>query len=364
MNKKYLRYSVQLNLNFKLLLGFIFLFNMPVQSQKGGTQRGNITTLSKYQTSLDSLSTILHYNNQFYKAVIIVENTYFDTLNFDNYIKEKTTNISSIVKKHIANNSLIKYKAFDSVNYKINAAIKSIIADTTKFQIDDIIFSIPPFTFNFSDPLGKQDITNTFVTKLLATHQGNCRSLTYLYKILADELGAKCWIALAPGHMYIKNYSEKIGWYNTELTSGTFPSDAWIMTTSYINPTAVKSGLYMDTLSNQQAIALCVLDLANLYERQTHNYYDGFILKCCDLVLKYHLVNPMALLIKAETLKKVLIREKSSKFPKPTNTAQEMEATYLKLFDLGYREMPPKMKAQKQKEEKENAKKYFNKKGN
>jgi hypothetical protein len=228
-------------------------------------------------------------------------------------------------------------------------------------KISDTLITVLPFTFNHADPLGKKDITNTFVSKLLATHQGNCKSLTYLYKILADELGAKCWIALAPGHMYIKNYSQKIGWYNTELTSGTFPTDAWIMTTSYINPTAVMSGMYMDTLSNQQAIALCVLDLAHLYERETKNYYDGFIIKCCDLVLQYHPVNPMALLLKAETLKKVLIREKSSKFPKPTNTFNQMEATYLKLFELGYREMPLKMKRQKQKEEKENLKKYLQK---
>ncbi len=35
------------------------------------------------------------------------------------------------------------------------------------------------------------------------------------------------------------------------------------MVTGYVNPEAIKSGLYiyMDTLSNQQSIALCVLDL-------------------------------------------------------------------------------------------------------
>ncbi|MDI9365090.1 MAG: hypothetical protein QM541_09080 [Flavobacterium sp.] len=267
--------------------------------------------------------------------------------------------MKSIALNIYSKNKLTKYRNIDSANYLLHHSTFAVFVDTLNITIHKSIKTLHlPFTFNHTDPLGKQDITNTFVTKLLATHQGNCRSLTYLYKILADELGATCWIALAPGHMYIKNYSEKIGWYNTELTSGTFPTDAWIMASSYIKPEAVKSGLFMDTLSNQQAIALCVLDLANLYERETHNYYDGFILKCCNLVLQYHPVNPMALLLKAETLKKVLIREKSSKFPKPTNTAQQMEATYLKLFNLGYREMPAKMKAQRQQEEKENAKKY------
>jgi hypothetical protein len=314
-----------------------------------------------YDSIYNQLKLILENNSKksFFNAVLLVEN------NYDNDTYDYNSNLENIYDVVISklSSSFVKYYFKDSTNYKINASICSILKDTTKFNLGDTIISVPPFTFNHSDPLGKKDITNSFVSKLLATHQGNCRSLTYLYKILADQFGAKCWIALAPGHMYIKNYSEKIGWYNTELTSGTFPTDAYIMASSYINPTAVMSGMYMDTLSNQQAITLSVLDLAHLYERETKNYYDGFILKCCNLVLQYHPVNPMALLLKAETLKKMAIREKSSKFPKPTRTPKEMEETYLKLFELGYREMPYKMKKQKQKEEKENLKKYRQKQG-
>jgi len=342
------------------LVAIFFMLQSSVLYAQNNKNINDSIVLSKYQNTLNTLTETIQQNQQFYKAVAIVENAYFDTLDIEDFIKEKAKKISGVVKMHIANNRLIKYNAFDSINYRVNASIHSVIADTTKFILKDTTISIAPFSFNFTDPLGKKDIINTFVSKLLATRQGNCQSLTYLYKILADKLGAKCWIALAPGHMYIKNYSEKVGWYNTELTSATFPSDAYIMASNYINPKAVMSGLYMDTLSNQQAIALCVLDLAHLYERQTKNYYDGFILKCCNLVLKYHPVNPMALLLKAETLKKALIREKSTFYPRLTSTKKEMENTYLKLFDLGYREMPLKMKRQKQKEEKENAKKHLN----
>ena len=208
---------------------------------------------------------------------------------------------------------------------------------------DTFIINFSPFQYSFTDPFGKQDWSNMFVTKLLSTHEGNCHSLAYLYKILTDEIGAKCWLSLAPNHIYIKNYSEKLGWYNTELTSGTFPTDAWVMVSGYVNPEAIKSGLYMDTLSNQQSIALCVLDLAKEYEFQTHNYYDGFILKCCNLVLQYHPVNPMALLLKAETFKKVWLKEREERFPKPTSTITEMQNAYITLAKLGYREMPEKM---------------------
>ena len=252
-------------------------------------------------------------------------------------------NYLSICNLYIKSQQTIKYKFVDSSNYLKNKAVWAILKDSVQFISDSLNLTHLPFTYNFSDPFGIDDWTNTFVTKLLATHTGNCRSLTYLYKILADELGAKCWLALAPNHIYIRNYSQKIGWYNTELTSGTFPSDGWIMTTSYTNPDAVLSGLYMDTLSNQQSIALCVYDLARGYEYQTHNYYDGFILKCCDLVLKYHPTNPNALLLRAETLKKVFLHEMETKFPKPTVTRSKMEAAYIQLAKLGYRELPDKM---------------------
>ena len=333
-----------------LLLNSTFLFTTLLFSQ-------NNSDSIKYLITFSQLSNILDHNDSFKKAIIITEKVYkTDSVPFFEY--ESEINFLTNLAKQIRQNS---YHFRDSASYSLNQSIYTIISDTVYFSIDSTPVGHPPFRFNFTDPLGKKDITNTFVSKLLTTHQGNCKSLTYLYKILADELGAKCWIALAPGHMFIRNYSQKIGWYNTELTSGTFPTDAYIMASSYINPTAVMSGMYMDTLSNQQAIALCVLDLAHLYERQTKNYYDGFILKCCDLVLKYHPVNPMALLLKAETLKKQAIREKSSKYPRITYTLKEMEQTYLKLFDLGYREMPYKMKKQKQKEDKENAAKYGDK---
>lgn len=296
-----------------------------------------------YDSTFNQLEKLVKENGSFLGGVFLVENSYGKPLvsseEFYLYIKV----FKQLCKAYTKTLFSQKYNWRDSTNHLFNRSIFSIMKDTVSIQKDTSIVKLFPFSYNFSDPFGIDDWTNTFVTKLLATHKGNCRSLSYFYKILADELGAKCWLALAPNHIYIRNYSQKIGWYNTELTSGTFPSDGWIMTTSYTNPDAVISGLYMDTLSNQQSIAMCVYDLARGYEYQTHNYYDGFILKCCDLVLKYHPVNPNALLLKAETLKKLYLHEKETKYPKITSTKSQMEATYIKLAKLGYREMPDKM---------------------
>jgi hypothetical protein len=223
-------------------------------------------------------------------------------------------------------------------------ALYKLLKDTVKIEMPDgKFYGTKPYTYDFTDFFGRKDWSNMFVTKLLTTHKGNCHSLPYLYKILADELGATCWLGLAPNHMYIKNRCKKTGWYNTEITSGDFPTDAWILTSGYIPVDAVRSGIYMDTLSNQQSIALCVLDLAKGYEFQTKNYYDGFIIKCCDLILQYHPVNVQAILLKAETLKRNYEKQKADKSSEAKETYNQMEQLYTKLFELGYREMPDKM---------------------
>lgn len=264
----------------------------------------------------------MHFDNQMVYA------------KFDPHIHQ----LAEISRTWIRYNSLNNYSGADSINLYKNLSIFKLLKDTIYFKgSEEKMYKKLPYAYDFDDFNGKQDLGYMFVTKLLATNKGNCHSLPYLYKILADELDATCWLAFAANHIYIKNRSQRVGWYNTELTSGTFPVDAWIATSGYVPTDAIRSGIYMDTLSNQQAIALCVLDLAKGYEFKTKNYLDGFILKCCDLTLQYHPVNIQAILLKAETLKRIYETSKDR------SVYQQMEGLYVKLFELGYREMPDKM---------------------
>ncbi|WP_431213797.1 hypothetical protein ACQ86N_02535 [Puia sp. P3] len=297
-------------------------------------------------TVMIALVFLLRSNNPatFKKAVFITENSF--TINqmeyskFDEYIGQLT----GIVKAWMSANPLRNYPYSDSVNFRENLAIYKFLKDTIYFiDGNQKTYKLLPYSYDFTDFIGRSDWGYMFITKLLATHKGNCHSLPYLYKILADDIGASCWLALAPNHIYIENRCRKIGWYNTELTSGSFPIDAWIMASGYLPLQAVQNGIYMDTLSNQQSIALCVLDLAKGYEHKTHNYYDGFILKCCDLSLQYFPLNVQAMLLKAETLKRIYEKEKLQKASAAKETYHQMEQLYVRLFDLGYREMPDKM---------------------
>jgi len=317
---------------------------------------------TKYNILLHTLSGEIKNNGSFFSAVLLTENIISDTNTYSLSFRRIISNLSKITCNLSHSIILENYKSKDSLNYKLNLALNKVISDTIYFDLIGTNISIQPFSYNFDDPQGGQDWTNTFVTKLLVTHKGNCRSLTYLYKILADEVGAKCWLALAPNHIYIRNYSKQIGWYNTELTSGTFPTDAWIAATGYVNVDAIRSGVYMDTLSNQQSIGLCIMDLAQGYIKQTNNYTDSFVLKCCNLVLQYHSVNPEALLTKAEVLKRMYLKQKEENNPSAQDTYNEMEQTYITLVKLGYREMPYTSYIKWLKSIKQEKEKYLNKK--
>ena len=59
------------------------------------------------------------------------------------------------------------------------------------------------YTYDFEDFNGAKDWSKTFVTKLMRTHTGQCRSLPLFYKILSDELGTLSYLAFAPNHLYI-----------------------------------------------------------------------------------------------------------------------------------------------------------------
>lgn len=309
--------------------------------------QGIDSTSAPYNYAYNKLYTMLSEQEKpsFKKAVFLTENAFYDNqLSYNDFL-EQINNLALLANTWAKSNPIVKYKYSDSLEVNKCFAINKLMKDTIKLQLsDNKLYKLVPYSFDFVDFFGERNWVKTFVTKLLNTNSGNCRSLSYLYKIMADELGVKnVWLSFAPYHIYIKNRSKQIGWYNTELTSGQFPIDAWVMTSGYVSPDAVRSGIYMDTLSNQQAVANCALDLAKGYEKKYKIYTDSFIVKCCDLTLKYHPNNINAIIYKAETLKKMyLVYQKEN----PTLAATvypDMEKLYVKALDLGYKEMPEKM---------------------
>jgi hypothetical protein len=309
---------------------------------------------SSHKTTFGLLEEMLEgrVSSSFKEAVFQVENTFSE----DNLSKEQfyliIDGLVGLVKLVENNNTLVYDKKDRDIVAKY-AALYSVMTDTQTLILGrDTLFHYP-YSYDFDDIFGSKNWQSTFVTKLLETHKGNCHSLPYLYKILANELSAKAYLALAPNHIYLKHRCLKTGWYNTELTSASFPIDAWLMASGYISLQAVQNGIYLDTLSEKESIVLCVLDLAQGYN---HKYPDNdgkFVIECCDLALKHFPDYVNAILLKAETrLKQLQTIQKEMKYaylkevtamPEGKAKWDEMNSLYMQLYKLGYRQMPEQM---------------------
>lgn len=302
------------------------------------------TTRDVYERTYQELAKMLtgFYPLSFKRAVYLTENAYFDDkLGYEEFSKRISAlaQVCRLLKE--ANDPYFLYDREDRENVGRNAAIFRMMKDTINLGKGQRLL---PYRYDFEDFDGDANWSKMFVTKLLVTHSGNCHSLPYLYKILADETGAKTWLSLAPNHIYLKQRDLKDGFYNTELTSYTFPTDGWLMASGYVSKETVVSGIYMDTLSAKQDVVLCLVDLAKGYERKMGpRKSEAFVGKCTALALQYFPQYINAQLLQAETLRQ--------RFDHQTNEADAraayvaMETAYTRIFETGYREMPAQMYA-------------------
>jgi hypothetical protein len=282
----------------------------------------------------------------FENAVFQTEKAYCsDSLDRENW-NNQIYNLENLARSKAESRTLL-YEGKDKDKLSLHAGIFSVMTDTISIPTNEGMVYNLPFRYDFSDIWGHSDWTKMFVSKLLDTGTGNCHSLPYLYKILAERLGIRAWLSSAPNHLYIKNYCEGYGWYNTELTSGIFPIDAWLMASGYVHLDAVKNGVYMDTLSEKESIALCLVDLAQGYERRIGTGDGEFVQKCCSLALDYYPECINAMLLLAESLRKQVQANPSSpqstENESPDQVFAKLEALYAKIHRFGYRRMPEGM---------------------
>lgn len=319
---------------FFILFSFVVCFS--VFAQKAETER------KYFEEAYQEINAMLTDQKpvSFKRAVFLSENAYLNnTLSysaFDLAIKSTAFYIQQTAEN-------LKLKHPKEKPLSVNYAIFQYITDTTYRVRGDKIYRFLPYRYDFSDFNGQKDWRKMFVTKLLEEGTGNCRSLPYFYKLLADECKVEANLALAPNHIYIKHRDvgkREEGWlrrmYNVELTNGSFPMDGWIVASGYITLDGIRNALFMDTLSAKQSVGLCLLDLAKGYERK-FGVKGVFVTKCVEAVLKVQPFNINALLLKAE-----LLKEQYDKNKTPANF-QLLETHCGNLVKWGYREMPIEM---------------------
>lgn len=277
----------------------------------------------------------------FQKAVFLTENAYYEgVLNIESF--EKTINLYTSICRGIAESGDIVYTERDKENALSQCAVFTFMTDSIPIITDNRKIISTPFIYNYDDFAGQKDWSNMFVSTLMNTKKGNCHSMPYLYKMIMDELGEECSLALAPNHIYIKAQNKKVGWYNIELTCGDFPIDAWLMASGYIHLDAIRNGLYMEALNEKQSICLTLVDLAQGYQAKFGIGDVSFILKCCDTALEHfpHYIN--AMLLKAETLT-ALYQQAKTESEEKKQLLSQMNELYTTIHKLGYRKMPKEM---------------------
>ncbi len=294
-------------------------------------------------------------NKQQYKfkdGVFAVENAYeqgkIDTIE----INRKINFLKKLANAILVNRDL-RYTEKDKEIVSKYASIFSVLTKGTDVIIDKDTLKFIPFQYDFEDVFGHQEFSNLFVSKLLNTHKGNCNSMPYLYKILAEELGVTANLALAPNHIYIKHNIKSLGWYNTELTSGIFPQDSWLMASGFIHLNAIQNGVFLKALNDKESLALLLVDLGNAYNRSFPDNDGSFVLKCAERAIKVHPYLANALLLQAETHKKQfqkMMKEQNTKDiqttlknPKANELFELMNKEYTHIHEIGYRSMPEEM---------------------
>jgi len=303
-----------------------------------------------YQTIDNMLLNKQKYS--FKEAVFSVEDAYFqgklDTIQLNQKIK-----FLANFSKKLSLNRKLDYKEKDAEKVNKYASIFTTICETTPVIVGRDTLKYKSFLYDFEDVFGHQEYSNLFVSKLLETHTGNCNSMPYLYKILAEELDVDANLALAPNHIYIKHNIKSLGWYNTELTSGIFPQDSWLMASGFIHLNAIQNGVFMKALNNKESLALLLVDLGNAYNRSFPNNDGTFPLQCAERAIKVYPFLANALLLQAETHKKQfqkIMKEQNTEDietalnnPKAKELFDLMNKEYTHIHEIGYRSMPEDM---------------------
>lgn len=167
-----------------------------------------------------------------------------------------------------------------------------------------------PYTYDFETfSMDDEPWERQFVSRTLKTHKGQCRSLPWMYKILANELNAEVSLAHAPRHCYIMYKDEDKftpeEWINLELTSNQMQPTSWIKHDFEICDSAIKAGTYMTPLTDIETIACQMAELAFGYKEKFHRY-DEFTFYCASRSLEFYPMNPNAWLIRGKSLERMI----------------------------------------------------------
>jgi regulator of sirC expression with transglutaminase-like and TPR domain len=278
------------------------------------------------------------------RAVFLTENAYFNnTMPWDKFNRD-------IRDKAGLCRALMKQKGLPDNPHNRKMAVFSLMSDTLRFKNPKLEKAQThlPYLYDFKDFYGKEDWSNQFVAKLLATRKGNCHSLPLLYLILAQEMGVEAYLSTAPEHYFVRVKDKNGNLQNMELTNGIFTSDAFILASGFIKTEALRNKIYMDTLNLRAQVANCLTDLAQGYYKKFG--FDDFVATAIDKNLEVTPNNIRSVCIKSDYYtvwfqylqQKFAIKDQESlrMHPQAAQVLRTRNQIYALIDGLGFEPMP------------------------
>lgn len=321
-------------------LELLFLITPPSQAQPPQTEQPIAICKDKfYQTAFDEITAMLDGKAELSvkRSVFLLEWAFLQGQS------DYTVYCQQIAK--IAD----ELKAFMRLNNLNEHPIGGNMALFEFFTNDNPLNGYKSYMYDFDDYMGKNDFTKMFVTKLMRTHSGQCRSLPLFYKILANEIGAEAYIAYAPMHSFIRHHNEdgsKL--INVELTNHSMPREVFIIERNGVTQRAIETGAYMKPCDDREIIIQLLVELTYSYERLYSA--DSFVERCIKTVLRYDPNNLPAWMRVADKLycdgvayQQELRRKGLPEDKWSLNNYAQYQVAKKKISDLGYVETSPEM---------------------
>jgi len=182
------------------------------------------------------------------------------------------------------------------------------------------------FQYDLSDPLGKKP-ANRLLSTYLKTRRGNCISMPALFTALANKLGVHVTLSIAPEHEFVKYIDDATGKaYNLETTSGGLPArDEWYREKMPMTDQAIKSGVFLKTLTRKQSVAVMAEILVE-HAMHIRDYRTAIALT--DLILKQYPEFAWALIERGVAYSGLIDTEFRPKYPRPIDIPQNLVPTY------------------------------------
>lgn len=278
-------------------------------------------------------------------AVYLVENAWYEGKYSFSSLKSRLQLEAKIIKQQLRNEKVNLDNTL-ALNYGIQKRFKTggQYYDPKKKQT----LSIKPFKYDFEDYKGEKDYSKMFTLKMLITGKGQCHSMPLLYLMIAEELGTKAWLSLAPEHSFIRFMDAKSNLLNFETTNSNLVSTTWLHQSGYINAAAIKNKIYLDTLSQRQLYAQCLADLLLGYLSKFQ--YDGFSETMRQKILQLNPQNMTALLLDAKLKTNMALHKINAagrplekdlhNYPDAYQAYLLMHQSYDNVDGLGFQDMP------------------------